>query len=349
MMKKIFHYAILPVVMMILAGSNGHAQVMPKSFSNDPVKFIDELSSFFDSYDKKEGKDFIEDFEEKYWKNGRVTEDIKTAMYANTNLMLKKKFRPAPEYYSYINTIKAIVDKNVAMPTFLDWQSCFTSVGGGKLAKPFSDFILMSESLFGENKFYKTASGEWTTMGGSWKFVCDSVPSIKFTNVTLKGVAKHDSTSIYNTTGTYFPTTGTWKGKGGRVNWQRAGLKPEEMYADLRNYSITVKSFAYTADSVTFYDKGFFKDKPLLGRLSEKLIADAQEKTANYPRFESYSNRYQIKSIYPNVDYEGGFTQVGAKFIGSGSKENPAFFTFNRNGKPFLTVRSTEYLHQVFT
>lgn len=340
-MKKVLRLALIPL-MLLVAGKAG-AQVMPKSFTEDPVKFMDEMRDFFESYDKKDGKDFIEDFEEVYWKTGKVSDDIKQAMYKNTNLMLKKKFRPAPEYYSYINTIKAIVDKNVPMTTFLDWQSCFTSVGGGRLNKPFSDFIQMSENLFGENKFYKTASGEWRTDGGSWKFACDSVPAISFTNITLVGTSKKDSTKIYNTSGVYYPTTGVWQGKGGKINWLRAGIKDEDTYAELKNYSFPVKGFSFVADSVTFHDNIHFKGKPLSGRVTEKLVADAQEKTANFPRFESYSSRYQIKSMYPNVDYEGGFTQVGGKFIGSGSKATPAVLVFKRNGKGFLTVTSTSF------
>lgn len=342
-MKNIIRYGLLSLASLLLFTHTAQAQVMPKSFTEDPVKFMDEMRDFFESYDKKDGRDFMDDFNEKYWKNGRVSDDIKQAMYKNTNLMLKKKFRPAPEYYSYINTIKAIVDHNTPMTTFLDWQSCFASVGAGKLNKPFSEFILMGESLFSENKFYKTPSGEWRTDGGSWKFACDSVPAIRFTGVTLVGTSKNDSTKIYNTSGTYYPVTGMWQGKGGRVTWERAGLKPEDTYADLKNYSITVKSFTYIADSVTFYDKTYFKDKPLSGRMTEKLVADAQQKTANFPRFESYSSRYQIKSMYPNVDYEGGFTQVGGKFIGSGSKVAPASLVFKRNGKNFLVVTSTSF------
>src|SRR6266568_2924785 len=87
-----------------------HAQVMPKSFTDDPVKFIDEMSAFFESYDKKDGKDFIDEFNKNYWENGKIGNDIKQLCYKNANEMLKKKFRPSPEYYSYLNTIKTIVD-----------------------------------------------------------------------------------------------------------------------------------------------------------------------------------------------------------------------------------------------
>lgn len=342
-MKNISRNIFLLLLTMTVVNVKLKAQVMPKSFDEDNVKFITELRDFFESYEKKDGKDYIDDFNEKYWVTGKVSDDIKQAMYKNCNLMCKKKFRPKPEYYSYINTIKAIVDKNVPPTTFLEWQSCFTSIGNGKLSKPFSDFIEMGENLFVENKFYKSPSGEWSAIGGTWKFACDSVPALQFTNVTLHGVARNDSTNIYNTSGMYFASSGMWVGMGGRVNWKRAGLKDDEVYADLKKYSFLMKGFSIIADSVTFYNKDYFKDKPLQGRLTERLVSDAQEKTASFPRFESYSSRYQIKSMYPNVDYEGGFTQIGARFIGSGSVANPAFFVFKRNGKNFLTVTSTSF------
>ncbi|GAB4143197.1 MAG: hypothetical protein Fur0041_18290 [Bacteroidia bacterium] len=316
---------------------------MPKSFSEDPVKFIEEMRKFFEDYEKKEGRDFIDDFNEKYWITGEVSDDMKAAMYKNTNAMLKKKFRPSPEYFAYFRTIMAIVDNGLVNTKFNEWQGCFVSLSNSKTAKPFSDFILMSESLFKDNKFYKTPSGEWMAEGGSWKFTCDSVASISFTNVTLKGILKNDSTMITGTTGVYYLNKGTWEGKGGKVTFKRAGIKQEDAWAELKKYSITLKSMSYVADSVTFYNKQYFKDKPLLGKLTEKLVADVNEKTAQYPRFESYSSRYQIKSMYPNVDYEGGFTQVGSKFIGSGTKDNPAFFMFKRNGKNFLYAASTSF------
>ncbi len=336
---------LLVLFVFVLSGMNAHlfAQTMPKSFTEDNVKFIEEMRDFFETNDKKEGKDFIDDFNEQYWLTGKVTEEIKQTMYKNTNAMVKKKFKPSPEYYAYINTIKSIIDKKTPMATFNDWQVCFMSASLNKNQKPFSDFILMGEDLFRDNTFYSTPSGSWQALGGTWKFVCDSIPQIRFTNITLKGKGKNDSTLIYNTTGTFNVSKQTWVGKGGKVDWKRAGLKDSEVFAELSAYSITLKSMSYVADSVTFYNKIYFKEKPLLGKLTEKLTPDVTIATANYPRFESYSSRYQIKSMYPNVDYEGGFTQVGFKFIGSGSKEAPAFFMFKRNGKNFLYASSLSF------
>lgn len=44
-----------------------NAQIMPKSFQDDHVKFITELRDFFESYEGKEGKEFINQFSEEFW------------------------------------------------------------------------------------------------------------------------------------------------------------------------------------------------------------------------------------------------------------------------------------------
>lgn len=330
--------ALSPVLSLKIA-----AQTMPKSFTEDNVKFIEEMRDFFESNDQKKGKEYIDEFNEQYWITGKITAEMKAAIYKNTNAMAKKKFKPSPEYYAYFNTIKTVVDKGIPMTTFNEWQACFTSSSENRNQKPFSDFIMMSEGLFRDNTFYDEPSGKWQAIGGSWKFQCDTVPKIIFTGITLKGTGKNDSTMIYGTTGTFNVARQTWVGKGGKVDWTRAGMSKTDVYAELKNYNITLKSMSYVADTVTFYNKIYFKDKPLIGKLTERLTPDVQAKFAQYPKFESYSSRYQIKSMYPNVDYEGGFTQVGSKFIGSGSKEAPAFFMFKRNGKNFLYAASLSF------
>lgn len=340
---KLRNLVLILIIALSFDGVKLFAQTMPKSFTSDNVKFIEEMRDFFESNDQKKGKEYIDQFNEQYWITGKISADMKAAIYKNTNAMAAKKFKPSPEYYAYFNTIKSIVDKNVPVTTFNEWQVCFINSSQNRNQKPFSDFIMMSEGLFRDNTFYDEPSGKWQAVGGTWKLVCDTGTVIRFTNVTLKGTGKNDSMLIYNTSGTFNLTKGTWVGTGGKVDFTRAGMKATDVHAELKNYNITLKSMSYVADSVTFYNKIYFKEKPLVGRLTERLTPDVQAKFAQYPKFESYSSRYQIKSMYPNVDFEGGFTQVGSKFIGSGTKDAPAFFMFKRNGKNFLYAASTSF------
>jgi len=320
------------------------AQPQIKSFSEDPVKFIEELQSYFDASEKKEGREFIEEFNKLYWITNKVDEGKKRDMYKNANQMLKRRFKPSPEFRAYINAVKAFTDNNLSPNVWNDWQACFDKLAGGKSNKYFADYIVMSENLFADNTFYKSVTTTWKADNRNWQIICDSIPIVKFGSLNLKCLAKGDSSTIYNTTGTFYPTTGTWVGKGGKVNWARVGIPESEVYAELKNYKITLKSGGYEADSAIFYNKNYFQGKPLQGKLSEKIVADANEKNASYPRFESYSQRYQIKALFPNVDFEGGFTQVGSRFIGSGKKGDPAFVIFKRNGKDFLRVEGKSFV-----
>lgn len=320
------------------------AQPQIKSFSEDPVKFIAELETYFEATDKKAGREYVEEFTKLYWITNKVDDSKKQAVYKNCNQMLKRRFKPTPEFTNYLNAVKAFVDNNLPATTWSDWQVCFDKMAAGKSNINFAGYIEMSENLFNDNTFYKSITTTWKADNRNWQIVCDSVPLIKFTSLNLKCYSKGDSSSIYNTSGVFNPVKGEWVGKGGKVNWRRVGIPESEVYAELRNYKITLKSGGYDADTVTYYNKSYFQGKPIQGKLSEKIVADATDKNASFPKFQSYSQRYQIKSLFPNVDFEGGFTQVGSRIIGSGTKTEPAFVVFKRNSKDFLRVNGQSFV-----
>jgi hypothetical protein len=158
----------------------------------------------------------------------------------------------------------------------------------------------------------------------------------------LSCYANEDSTYIYNTKGIYYPTLSKWVGSGGKVLWKRAGFDENTVYAELDKYVINVKNSKYTADSVKFFYKDFF-DKPLLGKLDEKIMANMNEDKATFPRFDSYNKRLKIKNIFPNIDYDGGFTMHGGKLIGSGDNEQDAYLIFYREGQKFIKTGTKTY------
>ena len=65
---------------------------------------------------------------------------------------------------------------------------------------------------------------------------------------------------------------------------------------------------------------------------------------STYPKFESYEQRYQINNIQPNFNFEGGFSQHGSKFIGSGNSQNPAVINIFRNDTLFITAKSEGFI-----
>jgi hypothetical protein len=336
------HLAFLPFLFILISSARLSAQTQIKSFTEDPIVFVNELRDFFESSDGKDGKNFIKEQFLPLWTT-KFDDNKKTFIYKISNGMLKKRMK-TPEFRSFLNAIMAIVNNNIPEKNFTEWQNCLDKLISGKVNKPFIDFISMSENLFTNNVFYKSATAEWRSENNNYQLFCDSVPHIAFASLNLHGYSKGDSTVLYGTSGTYYPTQGKWVGNGGRLNWKRCGLDENQVYADLKKYTITLKNPSFVADSATFYNQIYFKGKPLMGRVTEKIVFDATEKNAAFPRFDSYSSRYAIKNLFENVDFDGGFSQVGSKFIGSGAKSSMASVTFKRKDKKFLYIKSTAFV-----
>jgi len=338
---QIIKKMLLFFLIFIFSGIHLSAQTQAKSFTEDPVVFIKELVDFFETSEKKEGKTYINEVFLPVWQ--KLDDSKKAFVYKMCNAMLKKRMH-TPEFRSLLNAVMAFVNGSQPEKNFTEWQSCLDKLLAGKVSKPFVDFVGMSENLFSSNTFYKSPTAEWRTESSDYQLFCDSIPRIIFKNLNLHGYSKGDSTVILNTSGTYFPTQGKWVGNGGRVTWKRCGLDENQVYADIKHYTIVLKNPSYVADSVTFYNQIYFKGKPLLGRLTEKVVFDATEKNAAFPRFDSYSSRYSIKNLFDNVDFDGGFSQAGGRFLGSGSKQGEASVVFKRKDKKFLVVHSSGFV-----
>ena len=310
-------------------------------FSNDTVKFSKELSDYFidNSANKETAKDYIRVFE-KLWKDNVIAGYYKQAAINTANEMLKKRFKPYPYFYGYINTLINSIQSNHSNEIFKDWQTCLDKIINGKSLRGIQSFLDMSENVFKKNEFYKTPSFSFYSLETNFKFEFDTIARVIFNSITLVGANPNgDSLAIEKTSGTFYPNSGKFIGKGGKVSWEKSGLEID-VFALIKNYTIDCKTGAYFADSVIFTGKQFF-DKPQLGRINDKIITENGEKT--YPRFDSYSKRLLVKNIYPNVDYDGGFSMRGSKFVGSGSPSNPARIILSREGKKFLEVSARAF------
>lgn len=336
-MKKLKY--ILFFLIAISFAQNSFAQLNPiKQFSEDPIKFLEEVKAMFDAtnMDKKEIKEFMETFA-LAWNNPKCNDILKKSIVSSCNLMIKKKLRILPEYKSYLSSVMNFINSTHSEDNFLTWQECINKILNGKAIKNFSDYLEMSDNLFATNSFYNSAVIRYSSNSNKYIFEFDSVPKVIFPGMNLRIANNQNDTGIvYNTKGIYYPYKGIFVGEGGKVNWTRAGIEDNVVWAELKTYQITLKTSGFTADSVVFYNKNYFP-KPLIGTLTEKVVS---EKAGNisYPRFDSYSKRMQIPNIAKDVDYDGGFSQRGPKVLGSGNKEEDAKLIFHREGKVFLIV-----------
>jgi hypothetical protein len=312
-------------------------------FTPDSVKFIKELDQYFQagSADKKEAADFVNEFE-KAWKDPVFKLQYKEYVYKTCNKFLDKKLKPNPYFKDYLTAIVSFIDAKQEFSSFENWQTCIEKTLKGKGMKAIGDFLEMSLSLFETNTFYKSPTYNWYTLEKNYKFEYDSLPKLIFGNITLSGKnPRNDSVSINATTGIYYPSLGKFYGKGGRVSWQRTGLE-ENVYADLKRYVIDCKTGNYTSDSALFRNDRYFP-KPQLGRLSDRIISEDKD-LISYPRFDTYSKRIVVKNVLKDVDFDGGFSMRGPRFVGSGDSKNPARIVFYRKGQRFLELAARNFI-----
>jgi hypothetical protein len=335
MFKKLVLFALLSVFFLTVSGQK------TSMFSGDTIKYLKEINDYFyeNSANKKDAEDYIANFS-KYWKGTELVGSYKKVIIETSNLMLQKRFKPYPYYVSYLNSVINFIQTGQPYSNFETWQKCFEKLLAAKSIRGIPDFLDMSENMFKNNTFYKSPAYTYKCLQNNYKFEYDSIPKLVFPNITLVGSnPRNDSMAIENTQGVFYPTSGRFVGKGGRVEWSRAGLG-DDVYAELKRYTIDCKTGTYSSDSAIFYGKQYF-DKPQLGRVTDRIITENQEPT--YPRFDSYSKRLLVKNIYPDVDYDGGFGMRGPKFIGTGNANNPARIIFRREGKKFLEVSARAF------
>ena len=340
-MKKIL-VGLLPFFL-LLTSLDGSAQISIKKFTHDSTKFLEEMTTVLTESRKKEGKEMIEAFTP-VWYGGNFTSKEREEVYAICDVMLKKRMRPFPDFKSYLTTLVGFVNTKQPRSSFTAWQTSLEKLIGGRTKRQFSEYLLFCNNLFSENSIYKSLTTTWNSSSGQYSFeIEEGEPVIRFDeNMNLRCYAKKDSAVIWGTKGVYYPLKKIWKGAGGKVTWERAGFTKDQVYAELKNYRVETKKSTYKADSVTFYNNIYF-DKPLGGVLRERVLANVKAEKANYPQFDSYSKRLKITNIIKGIDYDGGFSQYGPKFIGKGTDEQNANLIFKRKDKAFLIASSKEF------
>ena len=334
----LIHFAMRLGAALLLFAFAIAAQAQTKPFTDDQAVFLEEVTAFLVGADKKEGKPFVEQDFAPAWNGSYLTAPQRTKVVEMANFMLKKRFEAFPHFRDFLAAVAAFATSGRSAAEFDTWMRSLDAMVESGRKKNFTSFIEMCAGLFKDNSIYKSASTNWRSSSSSFTFEYDSVPKVVFAKLDLVCLAKGDSAVIQNTSGVYYPTQEIWRGRGGRVTWARAGLKPEATYAEWSHpYEIKVKSAAFEVDSVQFNDPYF--ERTLFGKVSDKVLANVDPDNASYPRFESYDRRMKIRDIVEGIDFEGGFTMQAAKLQGYGTKEEPAFLTFYREKRPFIITK----------
>lgn len=338
---------LLPFLLLCtLTVGTSYAQIF-KEFSSQDA-FLNELNQQLQDRSvgdaKKEHKKLMEKFTEMWVELNSFSPEQKNRIFVTSNNLLGNKMKVLPEVRDYVETVIAIIETEITPSAFNEWHRTVDNVIDSRTArKNFSRYMSFSTRLFTEQVLYSTGSVAWYTDNSSFRFeIEDDHPKLVVPSLTLECKAKGSYARISGTSGVLYPLEGEWIGKNGTVTWEKAGLDPNRVYAIINDYEVKMKFANYDADSVTFYNTDYF-DRPLLGRLQDKVQAVVNEDRSSFPTFVSYSKRLKISNIDKGVDYEGGFTQKGSRFLASGSDEDPAYLVFYLNEKPFLEVKSLSF------
>jgi len=309
----------------------------PVTFSPEKEAFFKEVSDFLISADKKEGTKFIEEQFTLYW-NSPIDQAAREKIYELSNGLLKQRFRAYPEFHYFLQSLMHLENSKTNRDAYL---IVFEALLDKKKKADIETFNECIGQLYESGTLFKKSTVEWKTRSKNFVLSGDQNPILTFAETDLVCLAKRDSAIIFKTSGAYSILNQKWIGKGGKVDWTRAGLDASSTYATLEIYDLSTKSSDYKVDSVRFYNEFF--STPLLGRLTEKVLANQDEDNASYPLFESYQKRLVIKDISPGMDYDGGFTMKGNRLLGTGSLEEPARLVIYRDNRPFIVTNSLAY------
>lgn len=314
-----------------------------KEFTHQPEPFIEELSDFMSESKRREGKNLVEDQFEPVFMSGTYSVEQQEMIYELADKMLGERHKAFPDFENLIHSLIEISKNEDADKILPQWNSFMTQLMDDRRNDRYVPEVLAnSRVLFEKNIFFESRAVQWKSSSNKYRFVIDSLPKIEISDLMITCYSKGDSLRIFNTGGFYVPTQEKWYGNSGKVTWERAKLDTQTTYATFENYEIKLKSPSFIVDSVTFYNSFF--DQPLIGQLTEKVLATSSAEDASYPRFESYNQRLKIRNIVDNVHYDGGFTMAGSKLYGSGTIENPAIMSFYQDEQPFLTARALEFV-----
>jgi hypothetical protein len=313
-------FALCFLIALISFLPNSSAQ---SSFPSDPNAFANELIKYLKNSRSTRCQDASALFK-KTVENGQFDENMLAAMVAPANNMLSRRMGPANYMAPFANSAVALAQGNQSGQRFYDWAEITTQLTQGR--SPSDDklkkWLEFSEVFFFDQTIYSSKSKSWAVEPEDYKIqVVDGVAEVFFPLTELYGMTTGDTISIIKTRGTYLPTQAKWKGVQGKIRWDRTPLNPNDVYADFRAYEIDFRSTEFVIDSAVLTYNPVLS-KPLLGKLSDKLVQNNTPQKTTYPRFISYDKNVSDLELYPNVKYRGAFALRGGRFQGSGGEGN---------------------------
>ena len=336
-MKRLFIFLGLFLVVSSLT-----AQTL-KPFNEDFTQTITDVKNYANSLSKdlKPRADaLIKEFEV-YWNSENIYEDQKEHYVETINFMVERKLRQFRQFEAFTYAFMAATSCKQEDESYEAWLKGVKFVMQNKTTQ-LVDYLDNSRELMSQGILSKNSQVEWFSSGQEFAYEFKNEPVVNLGLTDIIGRAPKDSVVIFKTKAYYYPLSREIVSQGGTVNWARAGFDENKVYAKMKNVRIDTRRASFTADSVFYHNSEYFP-KPLLGYFEDKATATTDEDRVTYPRFRSYDYRIRLNNYFENVDFEGGIEMRGARFMGAGDQDNPAFLIFKKDKKDFIAI-ATENL-----
>ena len=273
-------------------------------FSSQPEQFLKDIDKYLGASNRVKTNELMDVFRPNWLTS--FSPEYQSKVVATANLIVSKNLPPFPELYGYILSVHSFVQTKQPKASFESWHNTIDALLQSKKVRDFKDFIEICAQFFTDGTIFYTTNHIWKVAGGTYLFEFDkNSPNIKFENVDLKCYIVNrqaerkenpyfDSTIVRKTSGVYEPLITKWSGRGGKIDWQKVGLNKTTNYAEITDYSMSLKSTKVETDSALVYTD--YYDKPLYGSFSDEAKKINREVDRVYPQFLSFSKNKTIKT-----------------------------------------------------
>ena len=256
--------------------------------------------------------------------------------------MLDKRLRPRPHFSELLSTIISVNNSAKGSVILPEWLSVADETVEQTTTKKLLLFCAITTDLVNNNVLRSSKSAQWTVSNADFHFEFEMIePVIIFsTPFDLSCSGEGGSYTVFDTKGKYYFVSTEWIGENGLMSWESQGYSKDSMYAEIKSYKIDTRKSMIAADSSVFYNKYIFPNS-IIGQVVNKVAKGKQAEM--YPQFTSYSKNVELKEIFANIDYRGGYKIQGKKFIADGGKFAEAKVVFKRNGKEVFIANANRF------
>lgn len=312
-----------------------------EQFSEARAEFISQLQEYMTASKQPSMEDTYQEFEGVF-KSGMFSEEEVDQILKTGNAMLAQRMTANPYFSTYLRALVQVKRQEERTALLQRWHQVLDDMLAdmdNRSMTPFHDFLKFSVSFFEHQALRYSDNGtSWYALAEDYRMDYDketSAPYLEYESLDLLASRKQDSIFIYETSGRYYPLDRQWKGRGGRVTWERFGWDGDT-YVEFEDYEFDMKRSLYDVKNARFHYPLFFGTQVIRGDFSDKLTVENAVTGGSYPRFQSHEEVLEMNNIGKGIKYKGGFRLQGTTIYGYGTKENPAMIRIFNEGESMV-------------